>query len=182
MASAAILESVISPAPEWYAVYVQRNHERTVASELMRREIETFLPQYFSLRTWSDRKVRSSFPLFPGYLFVHIAETERLRVLMVPRVVHLVGNRFRPIPIQNHEIHALREGARLGRVEPAPYCAEGTRVRIRKGAMLGLEGILIRSKNSARVVVQLERVMQSFAVLEIDADEIEPASGANIAI
>jgi transcription antitermination factor NusG len=154
---------------------VQRNHEQVVANELARREVELFFPQYVSVRQWSDRKVRLSLPLFAGYLFVRITEAANLRVLTVPRVVKLVGSP-RPFPLDDDEIAALRAGLSLGRVEPHPHCTEGMGVRICRGALQGLEGVLVRKKHGFRVVVSLRQVMQSFAV-EVDAGDIEPVLG-----
>src|ERR1700732_4829790 len=67
--------------PRWYAAYTRANHERRVADQLAEREVEHFLPQYESIRKWKDRKVPLQRPLFPGYVFVHLALRERLRVL-----------------------------------------------------------------------------------------------------
>jgi len=56
--------------PQWYAAYTRSNHERRVADQLGKREVEHFLPEYESVRKWKDRKVRLQMPLFPGYVFV----------------------------------------------------------------------------------------------------------------
>jgi transcription antitermination factor NusG len=49
----------------------------------------------------------------------------------------------------------------------------GQRARIRSGAFAGMEGIVLRKKNSFRVVLTLDTIMQSFAV-EVDGKELEP--------
>src|SRR5208282_5693506 len=75
--------------PRWYAAYTRANHERRVADQLSERGVEHFLPQYESVRKWKDRKVRLQMPLFPGYVFVHLALQNRLNVLQVPGVARL---------------------------------------------------------------------------------------------
>ena len=50
-------------------------------------------------------------------------------------------------------------------------------MRIRKGALAGFEGIVVRNKNSLRVVMTLEHIMQSYAV-EVDLDDLEPLTPA----
>jgi transcription antitermination factor NusG len=45
-------------------------------------------------------------------------------------------------------------------------------VRIRSGAMAGMEGILLRKKNDFRVVLTLEMIMKSVKV-EVELDNIE---------
>jgi len=71
------------------------------------------------------------------------------------------------------DIEALRSGLSLRRVEPHPLLKVGQRARIRSGAFAGMEGIVVRKKNSFRVVLTLDTIMQSFAV-EVDGKELEP--------
>src|SRR5437764_11639868 len=85
----------------WFAVYTCANHEKSVADQFAGRGVEHFLPQYESVRRWKDRKMRLQLPLFPGYVFVHMAAQERLRVLQVPGVVRLV--RFNGSPARSEE-------------------------------------------------------------------------------
>src|SRR6267378_327195 len=63
----------------WYAAYTSANHEKRVAEQLGVREVEHFLPLYESVRRWKDRRVTLQLPLFPGYIFVHMALRDRLK-------------------------------------------------------------------------------------------------------
>src|SRR5215470_15040410 len=75
----------------WYAAYTCASHEKRVAGELGARDVEHFLPLYTSVRRRKDRRVNLELPLFPGYVFVRLALSDRLRVLQIPSVVRLVG-------------------------------------------------------------------------------------------
>ena len=68
----------------WYASYTCAKHEKRVAGELQARGVEHFLPLYSSRRRWKDRRVSLELPLFPGYVFVHLALRDRMRVLQFP--------------------------------------------------------------------------------------------------
>src|SRR5438552_10273646 len=108
--------------PHWYAAYTRANHERRMADQLAEREVEHFLPEYESMRKWKDRKVRLQMPLFPGYVFVHLALRDRLRVLQVPGVARLVGFDGHPAPVPEEEITRIRKFLYGGlRAEPHPY-------------------------------------------------------------
>jgi len=160
----------------WYAVHTGVNQEKNVGSQLELRGIEYFLPLYQSARRWSDRRVVLDLPLFPGYLFVHILLSERLRVLQIPRVAHLVGFQGQPMPLRDEEVDILRRGVAQGRsVEPHPYLVVGRRVRVIDGPFEGAEGVLVRRKNSLRVVVSLELLMRSISI-EIDEALVEPVA------
>jgi len=173
---------------KWFAVYTASRHEKRVAQHLTQREIESYLPLYRSARKWSDgSRVTLDLPLFPGYLFVHIKRNERVRVLSVPGALAVVGGPGRePVPLPDETIDALRTGLRQRAAEPCPLLTIGQRARIRSGALAGMEGIVVRKKNSLRVVLTLEHIMQSIAV-EVDAGDLEsldrgdPSSAASCA-
>src|SRR5580700_2424231 len=115
-----------SDVTRWYAAYTSANHEKRVAEQLDTREVEHFLPLYESARKWKDRRVKLELPLFPGYIFVHMALRDRLKVQQVPGVARLVGFDGRPTELPKEEIDALRVSLAGGaRVEPHPYLAAG---------------------------------------------------------
>ena len=105
---------------------------------------------------------------------MQLALQNRLRVLEIPSVVHLVSFQGKPAPLPQHEIEKLRQGV-TGRVrmEPHPYLQAGRRVRVRSGPVAGLEGILVRRKEGARLVVSIEILMRAVA-MEIDEADVEP--------
>jgi transcription antitermination factor NusG len=161
----------------WYAAYTYANHEKRVAAEMGARDVEHFLPLYSSIRRWKDRRVQLEFPLFPGYVFVRLPLSERLRVAQIPSVVRLVGFGGLPTALPDVEMEILRTGLseRL-RAEPHPFLTVGRRVRITGGPFAGLEGVLKRKKSSLRVVVTLELIHRSVAV-DVDAADVRPTVG-----
>ncbi len=166
-------DSVLATA-HWYAVHTRANHENRVFEQLRACQVECFLPAYRSLRRWRNRcRVLLEMPLFPGYLFVHIAAAQRLRVIRVPSVVSIVGNGHELLPLPDFEIERLRAGLHLRRAEPHPFLVVGQRAQIIAGPLAGLEGIVLRKKNRLRVVLTVELIMKSVAV-EVDGSELEP--------
>ena len=57
--------------------------------------------------------------------------------------------------------------------DPYPYLTEGREVRVIRGPLAGLSGILIRKKSKHRLVVSIDLLRQSVAV-EIDAESAIP--------
>jgi len=151
--------------PHWYAAYVSANHEKRVAQQLRLRAIEHFLPLYDSVRRWKDRRINLQLPLFPGYVFVHLALRDRLRVLEAHGVARLVGFNGSPTPMLEQEIDALRMTLREGvRAKPHSYLKAGRQVRVKAGPLKGMQGILVRRKNASRLVISLDLIMRSVAV------------------
>jgi transcription antitermination factor NusG len=175
-------DSVEDPhlASNWFAVFTSPRHEKRVQQHFSQRDVENYLPIYRSPRKWRNGlSVVLDLPIFPGYIFVRIMRTERVRVLEVPGVLAFVGgaaNKMTPLP--EVEVEALRSGLHLRQAEPHALLTVGERVRIRSGALSGLEGIVVLKKNRLRVVLTMDLIMQSIAV-EVDGADLEPVdSGA----
>ncbi|HET8887423.1 MAG TPA: transcription termination/antitermination NusG family protein [Candidatus Angelobacter sp.] len=161
-------------AKNWFAVFTIPRHEKRVEAHFCLRDIENFLPLCQKSRQWKDgSKGTLQLPLFSSYIFVRIGCGGRAPVLRVPGVISIVGCGPRPLPVPDSYILWLREGLRQGKIEPYPYLAAGTRVRIRSGVMAGMEGVLLRRKNNFRVVLTLEMIMKSVTV-EVEMEDIEP--------
>jgi transcription antitermination factor NusG len=157
----------------WYAAYTSPHHEKWVAGQMNESRIECFLPLYKSVRRWKDRRKELELPLFPGYVFVRIALRDRLQVLRLPGVVQFVVFQGKPAALAEPEIEALRHGMHGdSKFEPHPYLRTGRRVRIRRGPMEGVEGVLVRRKDSFRVVMTIDLIMRSVA-LEVDIADVE---------
>ncbi len=151
----------------WFVLFVRSNQEKRTAQRLAEVQVEHFLPCYRSVRQWKDRRVTLELPLFPGYLFVRFPFSERSRVLTLPNVVSLVGSSNSPSVVSEAEINWIRLGIQRGNATPYPHLEVGQRVKIVAGAFSGLQGILLRHHNGARVVVCLQSIARSFAV-EVD--------------
>jgi transcription antitermination factor NusG len=164
----------VSPDSPWYAAYTLANHERRVTRQLEERCIQSFLPTYQSVRRWKDRRKLLELPLFPSYVFVQMTANNRLDLLRLPGVLGLVCFQGRPAPVKSSEIENLRQGL-AGRtaLHPHPYLKAGRKVRIRTGAMAGVEGILVRKRDSARVVLSISLLQRSVSI-DIDEADIEP--------
>jgi transcription antitermination factor NusG len=177
-AAASLEQEQAMSQSRWYAAYTCANHEKRVAAELAARDVEHFLPLYNSVRRWKDRRVELDLPLFPGYVFIHLALRDRMRVVQIPSVVRLVGFGGLPIPLPDTEMEVMRsELSRSLRAEPHPFLTVGRRVRITAGPFAGLEGVLKRKKSGLRVVVSLELIQRSIAV-DVDAADVEVVESA----
>ncbi len=160
--------------PRWYAVYTSPRHEKRVHEHLGHRRVASFLPLFRTVHRWKNGcKAQVELPLFPGYVFVNIPRTERVRVLDVPGVISFVGPKSEPAQLSDFEIETLRSGLHLQKVEPYRGLAIGQKVRINAGALQGLEGTLVRNANGLRVIITVNLIQQSVAV-ELDADVVEP--------
>lgn len=158
--------------PHWYAAYTCANREKSVAASLAEREVEFFLPEYQSVRRWKDRRVTLQLPLFPGYIFLRVALRDRLRVLQIPGLVRLVGFGTEPTALPDQDVEILRSGlSQTSQMRPHPFLTVGRRVRIARGPLAGLSGVLKRRKNDYWVVVSVDIVQRSI-IVDVEAADI----------
>jgi transcription antitermination factor NusG len=161
---------------EWYAVYTRHQHEKTVCENLAANGVEVFLPLYIVVRQWKDRTKHLSLPLFPCYVFLRKGSERRMKVLSTPGVHFFVEVAGRPAGISESEIDSIRKAVESNLVvEPHPFLRYGDRVRVRSGALAGVEGILVRRKSSYRLVLSADLLEKSVSV-EVDAFSVEPIS------
>jgi transcription antitermination factor NusG len=159
------MESARQTRKCWLAAYTRSRHEHQVANQLQTKNVECLLPTYQRLSRWSDRVQRSDAPLFPGYVFVHISDCERIPVLETMGVVHLVSVAGKPAVLGDADMDRLRNClSRASDIEPHPYLRIGQRVRVKHGPFAGYEGVLVEKQNSVRLVISVDQIMKSVAI------------------
>ena len=159
----------------WFALQARARHEKVVVQRLSDTGVMTFLPLIRQVHRWSDRRKTVDLPLFSCYVFAKLPprNDERLRVLLVDGVMKLVGNHGRGTPIPDEQIDAIRTLVE----EELPYCSHpflkiGQRVRIRSGALNGVEGILVSRSGERSLVISLDAIQRSLAV-RIEGYDVE---------
>ena len=163
----------------WYALYTRHQHEKTASGILAAKGFEVFLPLYPAVHQWKDRAKKLSLPLFPCYVFIHTNLESQLRVLTTPGVHAFVGTEGRAARIPSDQIEGIRRTLEsLLHVEPHPFLRTGDWVRVKKGPLEGVEGILVRKTNRYRLVLSVEMLEKSVAV-EVDPEVVERSRSRN---
>jgi transcription antitermination factor NusG len=159
----------------WYAAYTLPRHEKAVADRLSRQEVETYLPLYCAVHCWNQRRAKVELPLFPGYLFVKMIITDRVRILAQPGVIRLVSFNGKAAALPDDEVEKLRSTLAVCKAEPYPFLAVDKRVRIKSGPLAGLEGKILRRKGMMRLVVSIDLIQRAI-LLELDAADAQVTS------
>ena len=153
------------PLPQWYAIRVRSNRERVAADALHGRNLEVCLPMYREHRNSRNKARLVELPLFSGYVFSRFDARDRLPILTVPGVVHIVGFGKDPQPIDPREmasVFALVQ-TRLPAI-PHPYLNVGNRVQLRFGPLRGVEGVVLAHKDETKLVMSVSLLQRSIAV------------------
>lgn len=160
----------------WYAVRTRSRHEKLVARQLESQGIESFLPLVTQLRNWSDRRKQVETPLFSGYAFLRMIHSpeDRVRVLRTQGVVSFVGVQGSGTPIPDHQIEGIKTLiASRTPYEERAFLRVGQRVRVRGGALDGMQGILVAENGDHSLVISVEPLQRSLYV-RVAGYEVEP--------
>ncbi len=168
---------MLNPAPNWYALQVRHNHEKSVTATLRNKGYEPFLPSYRARHRWSDRTVEIDSPLFPGYVFCRFdPSARRVPIVSTPGVIRIVGGPGGPIAVDEQEIAAVRTVVASGIASrPWPFLKTGQTVRIRHGVLAGIEGALVEVKNQQRLIISITLLQRSIQV-DIDSFLVVPVN------
>ena len=112
--------------------------------------------------------------MFRGYVFCEFDLRDRLQVLTIPGVYHIVGTGNLPEPMDQDELLAIERFAASGlAMEPWTFLKTGQMVVVERGPLSGLKGLLVEVKDSQRLVISLSILQQSIAV-EINRGDLLP--------
>jgi transcription antitermination factor NusG len=156
----------------WWAMYCRPQHEKQLMRRLRPLGIAHYAPLVGKQCRSQAARVRQAYvPLFTGYVFVYGDESHRYaavstscvsRSLVVPDPLRLTQD-LRSIQ------RLIQSGAPLtleARLQP------GTRVRIRSGSFMGLEGVILRRDRRLRLLVAVNFLQQGASVL-LDECQLE---------
>jgi len=152
---------------QWYAVHTRPQHEKSVVAHLQRQGITTFLPLVSEIHRWSDRRKVVHLPLFTCYAFLHmrLVPESWSKVMGVPGVIRFVGVRGQGVPIPDGQVQAVQTLLSSGlSYQICPFLQVGQWVRVRGGALDGVEGILIARSGDRTLVISVEPIQRSLSV------------------
>ena len=159
----------------WFAAYTAPRHEKFVQAQLAAKQIQSFLPLYTTVRRWKNgvrREIQN--PLLPGYVFVCLGDGEWLPVVQTSGVVYIVGNGTSPLPLDDHEMHAMRVGAQRASLLPRPFLCAGDTVCIKRGPFRGVKGYVEQDGSDLTFVITVQLIQKSFAI-RVDISDLEMA-------
>lgn len=152
----------------WHAIYVKSRTEKKVGELLQQNGVETYVPLIKTMRQWSDRKKMVELPLMNGYVFVHIQASEKDAVAKTKGIVNFVRSEGKIAIIRDVEINRLKQLIELGYQLEAEAITktykQGDKVKISSGALKGLEGYVVESKENRLIEVLLESIGQCIRV------------------
>jgi transcription antitermination factor NusG len=148
----------------WWAVYTKPRQEKSLARQLVQLEVPFFLPLIAKTNLIKGRKVKSFLPLFSSYLFMYGTEQERASAFGTDRILQTLqvpDQDKMTVDLQN--VHrAIENGEALSveaRLQP------GQRVRVKTGALMGVEGEVLSRRGEDRLVIAVRFLQQGVSIV-----------------
>ncbi len=159
---------------QWWAYYTKARQEKSSAEDLRAMSIPRYLPLIHRSVLYGRSRVHRWIPLFPGYVFVFASEDERVQSLTTNRVTTTLRvmqpDRLRQDLLQLQRLIESGEP-----VTAEDRLEEGDRVRVRSGALAGIEGLVLQRRGQRRLLVSVD-FLQKGASIAIDQDLLEVIS------
>lgn len=139
---------------DWYVIRTGSRAEKKVLEALESKNFEAYLPQYETIRIWSDRKKKVKVPLIPGHVFVFLTQNELKEVYSIQGVKYLLSEAGKPAIVRPVEIQNLRA---LSFLELNPEFTAmtsrevGDEIEVMEGPFKGLTGIVTKATKSVKV-------------------------------
>ncbi len=147
---------------DWYAIRVKSNRERITALGLTNKGFDVFLPEY--VRQRGTRRGVERVVLFPGYVFGRFDPHNRLPILMLPGVIHIVCAGKAPAPVDATELESLRVLLQTGLpINAHEQYTVGETVNIDNGPLAGARGVIAGEENR-RLLVSITLLQRSVSV------------------
>lgn len=153
--------------PHWRVLYTRPRAEKKVEERLVAAGIEVFLPMRTSVRQWSDRRMKVQVPLFPGYIFAHVNESERLVAVQQDGVVKTVSFGSRMAVARPEEIDMLRKLQAIPeQIEAVAMRAvpKGADVVLTNGPLAGVRGQVVGHPRAQYLLVEAASIHQAVRV------------------
>jgi transcription termination/antitermination protein NusG len=163
----------VHPNP-WYAIRVKSNREGVTAQGLTGKGFDVCVPRCPASSRQPSCASKQDIPLFPGYVFCRFNPLDRLPILTVPGVVHIVSFGGIPQPVEEQEMTAVLTMLQSGlQVASFPALPVGQRVLLEAGPLAGLSGVVLAHRNEERFVVSVSLLQRSIGVV-VDRSWLSP--------
>lgn len=150
----------------WHILYVKSRCEKKVYQSLKDIDLDSFLPEYKTVKQWSDRKKTIIKPLFPSYVFVNInSSMDFHKALSVQGVCTYISFGKDYARVSDKEIDRIKLfiGTKgLTDIETNAELPKVGEIRtINEGALKGLECEILKVDNTNKIIVRIESLKQN---------------------
>src|SRR5688500_4150189 len=155
----------------WYVAHTRPRCEKKLAEYCEREGFAVTLPVYKSVKVYASKTATFEKPLFPNYVFLRLLPHQRKKVYQSHYVANLLD-----VPDQKtfeEQLEAILAALETDyEICALPHISVGKKVKIKAGALRGLEGYVEERVGKVLVLLRLDFIGQSAGV-RVDAVDLE---------
>lgn len=157
----------------WWVVYTMSRQEKVLMRWLRQAEIAHYCPLVPKKNKLRSGRTRTSYnPLFSGYVFFFGDEQQRTHAFKancISRCIPVVDDQELVTDLRKIR-RAISSGLPL---LPEEKLVPGDTVRIKSGALAGMEGHILRRRDGDRLLIAVH-FLQKGASIQLDLLDVEP--------
>jgi transcription antitermination factor NusG len=155
----------------WYVAHTRPRCEKKLVQFCQRAELAATLPCYRAAHKYRGKTVVFQKPLFPGYVFLHIAAGRRGTLRQSDYLANLLE--VADQELFNHQLQAVLLALETdAEIRLAPSIGEGMRVKIKQGPLSGMDGWVEKRYGPSTVLLRLDFIGQA-AAIKVNATDLE---------
>ena len=137
----------------WYALQHKPAQGDRALTHLQNQDIACFYPKITVEKIKAGKRTKKLEPLFPGYLFVNLEQTDPMwaKLRSTRGVLRIVGFANKPAPISDDVIQHIK--ASLDSVAEQGGIKPGQAVQLKEGPFEGINAIFQAYDGEARAIV-----------------------------
>lgn len=156
----------------WYALQHKPAQGDRALQHLQNQDIACFYPKISVEKIKGGKRSKKLEPLFPGYLFVNLEQTDPMwsKLRSTRGVLRIVGFANKPAPISDAVIRHIKES--LNSVAEQGGIKAGQAVQLNEGPFEGINAIFQSYDGEARAIV-LINFMQKQQVVSVPVSALK---------
>lgn len=159
----------------WTPVRTKPRREKKLLEFCEAKKITCYLPLLRRLHSYGKRTAEFDVPMFPGYVFCCIDDSDYQTVLTSHAVlfrIKVCEKEQAELIEQLSSVREIEKMSELGEVVVKPELVPGSIIRVKNGPLAGTSGIVSSRKDKLTLSVNIELLGQSVCT-EISASDLE---------
>ncbi len=158
--------------PAWYVAHTRPRREKKLKEYCAQEKLAAVLPCFRSAHKYRGKTVEFLKPLFPGYVFVQLLDSQHRQLAQNEHVARLLTVFDQELFTRQLEDILTALETEL-EIRVAPEIGPGHRVKIKSGPLQGMEAWVEERQGMLTVLLRLDFIGQAAAV-KVSAEQLEP--------
>ena len=156
---------------KWCVAYTKPRAEKKLSKYCNECGIKNILPTYKSVKKYLRKTLVFEKPYFPGYVFIHTKVKNQSQIKKSSYLVKIL--RVQEQKLFQEQLDGVLKAIESGLdLFPVRSLKKGVHVRIKRGPLQGVEGIVEKCETISKIYLMLDFIGQGVET-EVNGDDLE---------